>query len=235
MMQSTLIENYQMIHYDRLGYAGSSTHKTHISIFEQANDCMKIMQYLGIDRGHIVGHSIGGIIALRLAINYHNSVHSLSLLEPAVTGYSTQGNNEVIQEFTPLLMYDKENKSELIDNFMKMSIGSDYRDLVNIRLPGNGFDQVVIDAKKTYFYDEIPAMRSWTLKWEDMKNISQKPVLYVRGSDSGHMSVARQELVLKILSHTKVLVVPKAKHMIQVMNPEDLAKGLANFFANYPM
>ncbi|MDQ3869955.1 MAG: hypothetical protein M3250_10435 [Thermoproteota archaeon] len=55
------------------------------------------------------------------------------------------------------------------------------------------------------------------------------------GSDSGHMSVARQELVLKILSHTKVLVVPKAKHMIQVMNPEDLAKGLANFFANYPM
>jgi pimeloyl-ACP methyl ester carboxylesterase len=49
------------------------------------------------------------------------------------------------------------------------------------------------------------------------------------------MSVARQELVLKILSHTKVLVAPKAKHMIQVMNPEDLAKGLVNFFANYPM
>ncbi|MDQ3869957.1 MAG: alpha/beta hydrolase [Thermoproteota archaeon] len=50
MMQSTLIENYQMIHYHRRVYAGSSTHKTHISIFEQANDCLKIMQYLGIDR-----------------------------------------------------------------------------------------------------------------------------------------------------------------------------------------
>jgi pimeloyl-ACP methyl ester carboxylesterase len=84
------------------------------------------MQYLGIDRGHIVGHSIRGTIALQLAINYPNSVHLLSLLEPALTGYSTQGNNEVIQEFTPLiLMYDKGNKSEVIDNFMKMSIGSD--------------------------------------------------------------------------------------------------------------
>ncbi len=193
------------------------------------------MQYLGIDRGHIVGHSIGGTIALQLAINYPNSVHSFSLLEPALTGYSTQGNNEVIQGFAPLIqMYAKGNKSEVIDNFMKMTIGSGYCDLVNIRLPANGFDQAVIDAK-TYFYDEIPAMRSWTLKSEDMKNINQKPVLYVRDSKSGHTCVARQELVLKILSHTKVLAVPKAKHMIQVMNPEDLAEGLANFFANCPI
>ena len=235
MMQLDLIKKYQMIHYHRRGYAGSTNNKTHVSISEQANDCLKLMQYLGIDRGHIVGHSIGGTIALQLAINYPNSVHSLSLLEPALTGYNPQGDNEVLHESMNLIqMYDKGNRSEAIDNFMKMTIGLDYRDLIDIRLPANAFDQAVIDAK-TYFYHEIPAMKSWTLKSEDMKKINQKPVLYVRGSDSGHRSIARQEIVVKMLVHTKVLVIDKAKHMIQIMNPEDLAEGLADFFASHPM
>ena len=68
-----------------------------------------------------------------------------------------------------------------------------------------------------------------------MKKINQKPVLYVRGSDSGHRSIARQEIVVKMLVHTKVLVIDKAKHMIQIMNPEDLAEGLADFSASHPV
>jgi pimeloyl-ACP methyl ester carboxylesterase len=136
MMQSDLIKKYQMIHYHRRGYAGSTNNKTHVSISKQANVCLKLMQYLGIDRGHIVGHSIGGTIALQLAINYPNSVHSLSLLEPALTGYNPQGDKEVIQESTSLIqMYDKGNRSQAIDNFMKMTIGLDYSDLIDTRLP----------------------------------------------------------------------------------------------------
>jgi hypothetical protein len=54
---------------------------------------------------------------------------------------------------------------------MKMTIALDYRDLIDIRLPVIGFDLAVID-RKTYFYDEIQAMKSWTLKSEEMKNIN---------------------------------------------------------------
>lgn len=43
-----------MIHYHRRGYAGSSNNNSQVGISEQANDCLKLMQYLGIDRGHIV-------------------------------------------------------------------------------------------------------------------------------------------------------------------------------------
>jgi hypothetical protein len=53
-----------------------------------------------------------------------------------------------------------------------MTIALDYIDLIDIRLPANRFDLAVID-RKTYFYDEIEAMKSWTLKSEEMKNINQ--------------------------------------------------------------
>jgi hypothetical protein len=55
---------------------------------------------------------------------------------------------------------------------MKMTIALVCSDLIEIMLPANGFDLAVID-RKTYFYDEIQAMKSWTLKSEEMKNINQ--------------------------------------------------------------
>ena len=65
----------------------------------------------------------------------------------------------------PLIqIYKKGNRYEAIDNFMKTTIGLDYPDLIDKMLPDNAFDQDVIDAK-TYFYDEIPAMKSWTLNY----------------------------------------------------------------------
>ena len=65
MMHSELTKRYQIINYHRQGYAGSSKHANHVSISDQINDCLKLMHHLGIDRGHIVGHSIGGTIALQ--------------------------------------------------------------------------------------------------------------------------------------------------------------------------
>ena len=46
------------------------------------------MDFLNIKRAHIVGHSIGGTIALQLASSYPDYIKSLILLEPAITGYN---------------------------------------------------------------------------------------------------------------------------------------------------
>jgi hypothetical protein len=56
-------------------------------------------------------------------------------------------------------MYDKVHGSEAIDNFLKITIGLVYRNLIDKMLPANEFDHAVIDAKN-FFYDEIPAMKS---------------------------------------------------------------------------
>jgi len=74
--------------------------------------------------------------------------------------YNPQGNYQVIQQFMRLIqMYDKVYRSESLDNFLKITIGLDYRNLIDKMLPANAFDLAEIDAK-TFFYDEIPAMKS---------------------------------------------------------------------------
>ena len=56
-----------------------------------------------------------------------------------------------MQQFMPLLqMYDKVHGSEAIDNFLKMTIGLVYRNLIDKMLPANAFDLAVIDAKLSF-------------------------------------------------------------------------------------
>src|SRR5262249_43520222 len=69
MTQPDLAERYQLIRYHRIGYAGSSRPPGPVSIQEQAAHARKLLEHLGIQRAHIVGHSSSADIALQLALD----------------------------------------------------------------------------------------------------------------------------------------------------------------------
>ena len=155
-----LTKNYNILHYHRRGY-GKSINKINnsASIFQHVEDCKNIIDLLNIDKAHIVGHSIGGTIALQLASKYADHIESLILLEPAITGYNEITGQQVIHEFESVIqIYDKGQKKEAIDIFMKNAIGSNYKEIIANVLPSNSFELAVTDAK-TFFHEEIPSMK----------------------------------------------------------------------------
>ena len=106
------------------------------------------MDFLNTKKAHIVRHSIGGTIALQLASTYPDYINSLILLEPAITGYNEFTNEQVIVEFQPLIqMYDKGQKNEAIDVFMKTAIRTNYKEIITNVLPSNSFELAVLDAQ----------------------------------------------------------------------------------------
>lgn len=80
-----LARSYQLITYHSRGYGGSSPSCRPVSVERQAIDCAALLRYLGIDRAHVVGHSFGGGVALQMALDISQMVHSLTLLEPALS------------------------------------------------------------------------------------------------------------------------------------------------------
>src|SRR6266487_2962178 len=82
--EAELTAHYRLVRYHRRGYAGSSRVAAPFSIAQQAADCRALLAHLGIERAHVVGHSSGGVIALGLAVDAPEVVHSLILLEPAL-------------------------------------------------------------------------------------------------------------------------------------------------------
>ena len=236
LAQSVLTNHYYLISYHRRGFAGSSKYTDNevISISKQALECQKLMCYLDIKSAHIVGHSHGGVIALQLALDYPDSVHSLSLLEPALIGY-IPNSQKYIQEHIPIVqMYEKGYKAQAIDGFLNLVGGARCHNLVDKILPG-AFEQAVVDADSLFKID-MPAMKSWKITQEEITtcindNNDSKPVLSVHGSDSKPMFAEMHELVLKWFPQAEALVLPKATHWLQLTNPKGLAERLDAFFA----
>ena len=95
-LSGRLRESYRLIMVDRPG-SGYSALAPAATLKEQARIVAGFMTELGIDRALVVGHSLGGALALALAVDHPERVAGLALIAPA-----TQAQGEVPPALKPL-------------------------------------------------------------------------------------------------------------------------------------
>ena len=235
--EPALIGRHRVLSYHRVGYAGSSRVAGPVSIAQQATHLRALMRQLGIQRAHLVGHSSGGNIALQVALDAPEIVHSIVLMEPALpVALGPERMLSTRAAMAPVFeAYRAGDKARAVDGFMRNVSGPDYRSVLDQVLPG-AFEQGVKDAD-TFFGQELPALQQWALKREDAARITQ-PVLSVVGAKSKEVSpiwTERHEMVLTWLPKAEGFVLPDATHLLHVQHPRAVAEALAAFFARHPL
>jgi pimeloyl-ACP methyl ester carboxylesterase len=75
-----LCDSFDCIHYDNRGIGQSTADISRLSIEQMARDALTLLDALGVDRAHVVGHSMGGAIAVQLALLAPSRVKSLTLM-----------------------------------------------------------------------------------------------------------------------------------------------------------
>src|SRR5262249_34375767 len=129
------LAGYRLVRYHRRGYAGSAPVPAPSSIAQQAADGRALLRRLGIERAHVVGHSSGGAIALQLALDAPEGVHSLLFVEPALVDVPSGSlRGEVLGRV--LQRYEAGDKEGAADGFLQWAIGSDYRGWLDRLIPG---------------------------------------------------------------------------------------------------
>jgi pimeloyl-ACP methyl ester carboxylesterase len=236
--EPALVSRYRVVSYHRVGYAGSSRPVGPVSIAQQAAHLRGLMRHLGIERAHVVGHSSGGNIALQLALDAPQMVHSLVLMEPALP-VTTLGPERMLSTraaMEPVFeAYRAGDKARAIDGFMRFVSGPGYRVLLEHVLPG-AFEQAVVDAD-TFFGQELPSLQQWSLRREDAGRITQ-PTLSIVGAKSQQLSPIwseRHEMVLAWLPNAEGFVLADATHLLHVQHPRAVAEALAVFFVRHPV
>lgn len=235
-----LTSHYEVVNYHRRGFAGSSRNPgVAVSISDQAADCLALIQHLGLDSVHLVGHSLGGAIALQVALDRPDAVRSLVLLEPALMGAISRaqasGRPEAVAsqqafaaEFGRVLEIARSgDKRAALIAFLESRAGDGFRDVLDYLTATGEFDQAVRDAD-TFLQVEMPSAFAWPFAPQDAARIRQ-PVLSVLGAHSAE----RAQLVHKVLStwvvQTELCVLDRADHALPLMDPSGIARDIAGF------
>lgn len=75
-----LAKQYRCLTFDNRGMGGSQPDGAPITVEQMAEDARVLMDAQGWESAHLVGHSLGGMVALHLALTARARVRSLSLL-----------------------------------------------------------------------------------------------------------------------------------------------------------
>jgi pimeloyl-ACP methyl ester carboxylesterase len=233
LTEPSLAGRYQLITYHRRGYAGSSRAPSPTSIGQQAADCRALLAHLGVGRAHVVGHSFGGAVALQLALDTPDLVHSLALIEPGLMiGASGGPYREALARGRQ--RFREVGAAAVVDEFLQARWPG-YRDQLDHVLPG-GFEQAVADAA-TWFESELPAQLVWHFATGEARQIPQ-PALSVLGGESERLWDRFGEThrwILEWFPHAGGVTLPGAAHFPQLEHPRALAQALAAFFVHHPL
>ena len=226
-----VLEGYRLIRYHRRGYGSSSPAQAPVSVQDQARDCAALLSQLDIAGAHVVGHSYGGTIALQLALDAPDLVHSLALLEPGL--FMVPSAATFLEGLAPVLdSYQHGDKAHATEMFLKGVGRPNAPEIMDGAVPG-AFDQAVRDAD-TLFQVDLPGLQRWKFNRDDAVRIRQ-PVLYLLGGDSFQPAFEGRDLLRDWLPQSRDTVIGGVTHSMLWEDPQAVAESLAEFLKAHPL
>jgi pimeloyl-ACP methyl ester carboxylesterase len=118
----TLSNRFRLILFDNRDVGRTSaSDREYVDLRLCADDTAGLMNALGISKAHVLGFSLGGMIAQEVAINYPEKVSKLVLCS---TG-STWGLSPELSEFVPALERARSTE-EVVQLYRSLSIANEY-------------------------------------------------------------------------------------------------------------
>lgn len=230
----SLAGSYQLVHYHRRGWVGSSHTPGPVSIEQHTADADALLDHLGISTAHVAGHSSGAAVAAQLAIEHPGKVHSLTLLELSLM--SLPEGQKFLGGAGPIFeMYEASDHEQALSAFMSAVSGLDWntcRELLETRAPGV-VDQSIKDAD-TFFGVELPSLAAWTLETAQATAIVQ-PTLSVLGSETHPLWVEVAAFLRTNLPNIEQAEIEGVGHLLHLQRPDPVAAAISEFLHTHPM
>jgi pimeloyl-ACP methyl ester carboxylesterase len=232
--EKTLVERYRLIRYRQRGLDRSTNGRAPVGFAEHAADAAGLLGHLGVHRAHVAGHSTGAAIALQLAVDRPDIVHTLALLEPPLVG--APGAGAFFEKAGPALAaYGSGDRAGAMAKFLSVVCGLDWETcqrVIEKHVPG-GVARAMTNGDN-FFGSYLPALNAWPFGPEQARSVSQ-PVLSVLGTETERWFVDGHELLHTWFPQVEDCRIEGVGHLLHIQRPEPVARGVAEFLARHPM
>jgi esterase len=218
----TLAQDHLVITPDLRNHGRSPHHHNH-SYPLMADDIKHLMESLWMFSASVVGHSMGGKVAMHLALHHPDAVDRLVVVD--IEPGQAEDNHSGI--FDALLSMD----------LSKMASRQDAEAYLSDRIRDYGTRQFLL---KNITREEDGSF-SWKMNlptlWKNYPNILaavngepfRKPTLFVRGGRSDYIKEQEWPLVKALFPAAELVTIPDAGHWVHAEKPAELLHILKNF------
>jgi esterase len=220
-----LSTDYRVISVDLRNHGRSPWHND-VSYTAMADDVIELMDYLGIHKAKIVGHSMGGKVAMCAALFSSSRVSEVVSVDIAPVVYSHSHID---------LIYTLQDVN--LDEITKRR---DLDDALQPDIPEPGLRQFL--SQNLVFKDDrfqwrinLPALANGMSLLTGFPPTDQgyfnDPALFVYGGNSDYVIPAYHDTTQNLFPHARFVEVPETGHWLHAEKPDVLVEHIVHFFA----
>lgn len=206
---------------------GDSPHSDEFDYQVMAEDVRQLIAQLGLESCSIVGHSMGGKVAMQLALSYPDLVERLVVVDIAPVAYpeDADGHMNVLAAMDAVSLDEIKSRTEAEEAMQEYIAEEAIRKFVLTNLVRNEEGSFDWRLNKKAIKENYPALRA-ELK---MEKSFTKPTLFVKGSLSNYILPQHEAAIREMFPAATVKVIMEAGHWLHAEQPQALQKLLLKF------
>ena len=220
----SLSQHYRTIAFDNRGVGKSDVPGGAYSIHQMAGDAAAVLDAAGIDHAHVLGISMGGMIAQEFTLNYPNRVRSLIL---ACTACGGKNAIPAEQKVLDILMA---RGSMTPDEGAEAMVPYIY----DAATPRARIDEDLAIRRAHYptlagYMGQIQAIVAWT-SFDRLSQI-QAPTLILHGETDQLVPPGNARILAEHIPNSRLVMLPHASHIFPTDQPEACHREILAFLS----
>ena len=203
---------------------GSSAHSEQMSYHDMAADIAQFMQQQDLPKAHILGHSMGGKVAMTLALSQPGLIDKLMIVDIAPVVYRHGfGNILTALKAVPLTTLSSRQQAD--------SVLADYIEEAGLR---QFLLQNLVPVKAAGYQwridiDSIEKNLSHIIGFEEAIGTYLGDALFIGGAASTYLSAGPQKEALRYFPNANIKMIPKVGHWPHVESPKVFLDHIYSF------
>lgn len=204
MLARAFQNHYDIIQIDLRNH-GVSSHDQQMNYAVMSQDVIETLDSLGIDQFSVIGHSMGGKVAMKLTELAPNRLKNLIVLDMAPVAYQQRHHDAVFNALFAVTEAKIENRKQATEIMQKY-----IQENGVIQFLLKSFHQGQWKFNVDALYQNYPNIIAW-----DALATYNKPVLFIRGANSEYLAQpAYLKATIEQFPYAEIKIVEDAGHWL---------------------
>ena len=220
-----LAEHFQIYLIDLRNH-GSSPHSDEWTYPAMAEDILKLTQDEKIYKITLLGHSLGGKVAMQFASMYPEKLEKLIVVDMAPKYYSTDRNMDFTRNLLQVNLSEMKSRKEAEEKILSVVDKWNIAQLLLKNIYWNDDNKLAWKLNLKVIADNVDIIEK---TFSQEKKSVNTPTLFIRGEKSNYILDSDIAEIKKIFPHSEYKTIEAAGHWVHADKPSEFAEEIIKF------